>query len=1624
MFSILTKTRWGLTGLLFISSSLTWSIERENARSIDLSATTINQGRSFSTNSQLHQVFGLNNSNSLTQKSVRIDRTGKTHKRYQQHYKNIPIWGETLNIHAHPTGKIQATGFLIKGLENTNIDKQIEQGPSITGDEALTSVKTQLKHTTENWHISAETIKTVIYVEKQNATMAYLIEYLAEPTDTQIPFKIKSSLQPSRPFFIINANTGKVIKTWEGLNHIEIGSGPGGNEKTGRYEYGTDFSFLDVRQNASTCILENDNVKTVNLNHGTSGSSAYSYSCPENTFQTVNGAYSPLNDAHYFGNVVFNMYQDWLNTAPLTFQLIMRVHYSSNYENATWNGQVMSFGDGASMFYPLVDINVSAHEVSHGFTEQNSGLVYRSESGGMNEAFSDIAGEAAEFYLRGSVDWLVGADITKSLPALRYFEDPALDGRSIGHTDDYYDGMDVHYSSGIYNRAFYLLANSTNWDVQTAFLTFAHANMNYWTANETFINGACGVIDSAYDLNYDFIKVDTAFKTVGIDCGTLPFYDADGDGMDDNWETTYGLDNTDPSDAALDYDSDSLSNLQEYTFRTNPLQADSDSDSLSDYDEVMTHGTNPNLADSDNDGLTDDYEINTSSTNPNNSDSDNDNLDDAREIELGTDANNADTDSDGMNDGWEIESELDPMENDANLDLDGDGLSNAQEFTYGTQANNVDSDNDDLSDYNEVITFSTNPLNSDTDSDNMPDGWETTYSLDPLSDDALLDSDSDGINNIDEFTYGSDPSNAASRPTIIAFDFESGETPEAWFTPEDSDAGWQTDTTNSSEGSSSIRPQIITHNQNAEIEFSDYFKANTFSFFAKTSSEQSFDFLNVYVDDVRVIQLSGNIDWQKYQLEFDDGFHTIRFQYHKDGSVNSAEDTVWVDDVIYVRQDADNDGMPDYWESQHLLDMYNADDAALDNDSDLLTNLQEFTFNTNPNLADTDTDGLTDYQEIFTHQTNPNLNDSDSDGLTDGDEINTHSTNPNNADSDSDGLNDTAEVEIGTNANNPDSDNDGMPDGWEVESQLDPLTNDADLDSDNDGLSNSQEALLGTNANNPDSDSDNLLDFDEVQTHTTNPANPDTDGDAMPDGWEVQYGLDPLTSNANIDSDGDGFSNLDEFNYSTDPSDALSIPSLRFYGFESGGLPINWLIPEEADSGWQVDTSSPHTGTYSARAQTITHNQYAQLEFNDYFEEGSISFKAKISSEDNYDYFNVYIDDTSVLHLSGLIDWQEYSFNVDSGRHTVRFEYRKDGSVNTGSDTVWIDDIQYMQSDSDNDGIPDYWEELYTLNINDPSDATQDIDDDSLSNLEEFIAGTNPLLSDTDNDGLADNIEIDNGLNPTFDDANLDMDNDGLSNIDEIALGTQLDNPDSDSDGMTDGWESNSNLDPFSNDAALDLDRDGLNNLQEMQNDTQPRNSDSDSDGLTDGQEVLELNSNPNNADTDSDGMPDNWEFEHDLLILLNDDGNDYDLDNLSNINEYIHTTNPSNPDSDADGMNDGWEVSNQLNPLDPSDNQLDPDNDGLDNLTEHQLGTNIHSADTDFDGLIDSREVNELNTNPLTPDSDSDGVNDAEDYYPNDPSRTKEEGENKFLGIAPINPYLIFALLLITCSRIRKTSV
>ena len=460
----------------------------------------------ISNNTAIGQILGLSGDEAFQLLRKNTDFNRVTHYRYQQTYRGIPIWGMHIIVSRNPSLQV----VRLNGTMVLDTPKDIKNIPaSLHPLGALRRMQDLHKQrdTTAEWNFSNEKYETDIYIDKhEKAHLCYVVSFFA---DTQCG-------NPSRFIHFIDVNTGKVLDSFDMLNYA-AGIGPGGNLKVGYYYYGTDYGPFPVTENGSTCTMYSPNVKTVDLNHGTSGTTPYSYTCYENTHKEINGAYCPLNDAQYFGQAVYDMYNTWYGVPPLPFQLTLRCHYSTNYENAFWNGSTMTFGDGYTTFYPLVALDIIAHEVSHGFTEFNSGLISSGQPGGINVAFSDIAGEAAKYYMKGSNNFMVAYDIFKNPgQALRYLYDPPLDFASIDHFADYYEGMNGHYSSGIFNKAFYLIATSPGWTTRMAFDIFVKANQDYWQPSTNFHQAADGVMNAAMDYGYSYEDVANAFAQVGI----------------------------------------------------------------------------------------------------------------------------------------------------------------------------------------------------------------------------------------------------------------------------------------------------------------------------------------------------------------------------------------------------------------------------------------------------------------------------------------------------------------------------------------------------------------------------------------------------------------------------------------------------------------------------------------------------------------------------------------------------------------------------------------------------------------------------------------------------------------------------------------------------------------------------------------------------------------------------------------------------------------------------------------------------------------------------------------------------------------------------------------------------
>src|SRR2546422_8139118 len=126
----------------------------------------------------------------------------------------------------------------------------------------------------------------------------------------------------------------------------------------------------------------------------------------------------------------------------------------------------MTYGDGANNAHPLTSLDVAGHEMTHGVTANTAGLRYSGESGGLNEATSDMFGTSVEWYANNSADpgdYLIGEkiDINGDGSPLRYMDKPSKDGRS---ADYWYRGvgrLNVHYSSGPANHWCYLLSEGS-----------------------------------------------------------------------------------------------------------------------------------------------------------------------------------------------------------------------------------------------------------------------------------------------------------------------------------------------------------------------------------------------------------------------------------------------------------------------------------------------------------------------------------------------------------------------------------------------------------------------------------------------------------------------------------------------------------------------------------------------------------------------------------------------------------------------------------------------------------------------------------------------------------------------------------------------------------------------------------------------------------------------------------------------------------------------------------------------------------------------------------------------------------------------------------------------------------
>ncbi|MFF0056387.1 M4 family metallopeptidase [Streptomyces microflavus] len=392
--------------------------------------------------------LGLGATEKLVVRDVTQDRDGTTHTRYERTLDGLPVLGGDLVVQETTAGQTlsvtkasKATTAQLKAVGLT-----ADVAPAAAEKQALGAAKAEGSKATE----AQNAPRKVVWLGSGSPQLAY----------ETVVGGLQHDGTPNELHVITDATSGEKLYEYQAVHN-----GTGNTQYSGQVTLGTapSYTLTDTTRG---------NHKTYNLNRGTSGTGTlFSKSTDVWGNGTPQNAETAGADAHYGAALTWDYFKNVHGRNGLRGDGVgaySRVHYGNNYVNAFWQDSCfcMTYGDGDGNIKPLTSIDVAAHEMTHGLTSVTAKLVYSGESGGLNEATSDIFAAAVEFNANNSQDqgdYLVGEkiDIRGNGTPLRYMDKPSKDGSS---KDAWYSGIggiDVHYSSGPANHWYYLLSEGS-----------------------------------------------------------------------------------------------------------------------------------------------------------------------------------------------------------------------------------------------------------------------------------------------------------------------------------------------------------------------------------------------------------------------------------------------------------------------------------------------------------------------------------------------------------------------------------------------------------------------------------------------------------------------------------------------------------------------------------------------------------------------------------------------------------------------------------------------------------------------------------------------------------------------------------------------------------------------------------------------------------------------------------------------------------------------------------------------------------------------------------------------------------------------------------------------------------
>ncbi|MGW3497682.1 M4 family metallopeptidase [Streptomyces sp. NPDC001020] len=408
--------------------------------------------------------LGLTPAQGTSVRDVIVDADGSQHVRYDRTYRHLPVLGGDFIVHLTSNSSYHSADRAVSRAISVPTTT-----PAVKAPKAAELAAAALRTTHAGTSLRNVTAKPQLVVDALHGDPRLAWRTNAVGQD--------SLGNPVARTVLTDARTGSQIDAWDS---IETATGDGQSLYSGTVplettQSGSTYQLKDpTRGNTYTGDAQNKTDLCI-LGICFSRAPATLFTDSDNQWGsgTTSDRSSAAVDAQYGTNETWDYYKNVHGRNGIAGDgkgSYNRVHYGSNYNNAFWDDSCfcMTYGDGdGTTFGPLVALDVAGHEMSHGVTSKTAALTYSGESGGLNEATSDILGTLVEWYANNPSDlgdYLIGEKIVRSgfgKSALRYMDQPSKDGNSANYWSSSVGNLDVHYSSGVANHFAYLLAEGS-----------------------------------------------------------------------------------------------------------------------------------------------------------------------------------------------------------------------------------------------------------------------------------------------------------------------------------------------------------------------------------------------------------------------------------------------------------------------------------------------------------------------------------------------------------------------------------------------------------------------------------------------------------------------------------------------------------------------------------------------------------------------------------------------------------------------------------------------------------------------------------------------------------------------------------------------------------------------------------------------------------------------------------------------------------------------------------------------------------------------------------------------------------------------------------------------------------